>query len=91
MTEFRRRQWWFAAGAVAVALVLLIVSGFQGLAWLGLSMAVWGAVHFLFIRSSFEGSVVSEAYGEPGEELWEFRSFFFMVLGPLVALAAILL
>lgn len=90
MTEFRRRQWWFAGCAVVIALLLLIVSGFQGLAWLGLSMAVWGAVDFLFIRSSFEGRMVSEAYGEPGEELWEFRSFFFMVLGPLIGLAAIL-
>jgi hypothetical protein len=90
MADLETRKLWFAGISVWVAGILLIVSGFRSLAWVGLLVSVSGAVDYLFIRSSIEGYIASEVYGEGGESLWDFRSFFLMVGGPLLTLYAVL-
>ena len=81
-----KRKFLFAASFVAASGLFYCLSGFDSLGLLGIAMAVGGAIDFLFIRSSIEGSVASEVYGEPGEDLWEFRSFMLMAGGPIVAM-----
>ena len=90
MADTQRRQIWCAAIAIMVALVLFFCSGFKDIAWIGLVLAIAGALDFVFARWTVEGWIASEVYGDAGEELWHFRSFVMMVGGPLLILYSIL-
>ena len=85
-----KREYWFAAVPLAICLVLLALSGFHEYAWIGLVVCASGAVDFLMTKSSVNGMIASDVYGDAGESLWEFRSFMLMVGGPFVSLYAAL-
>ena len=88
--DSHKREIWFAVAALVVALVLLVCTGFSGYGFLGLTITIGGIFDFFFTHYSVEGYVANEVYGEPGEELWRFRSFILMVGGPFVSLFGIL-
>ena len=88
--EFNKRHMWFAIVALLAAIGLFLVSGFDGLAALGLGLTVVGLIDFLFGQWTLDGYITSEVYGEPGEELWQFRSFVMMVGGPLLILYSVI-
>ena len=88
--KFHIRKRWFAGFVLVAGFVLLLFSGFSGLAILGMLMCVTGFIDFLVSEATVEGRIASEVYGDPGEELWELRSFVMLVGGPLLILFAIL-
>ena len=88
--SFRKRKRWFAAVAFFAGIVLLLASGFKEVAVLGMGVTIVGVFDFLFAEWSLDGKIASEVYGDPGEELWQFRSFALMMGGPFVILYSIL-
>jgi len=87
---FEKRKRRFAFVTLLVAIVLFLFSGFEDLAKIGMGLTVVGLVDFLFSNWHWQGRIASEVYGEPGEELWQFRSFFLMVGGPMLILYSII-
>lgn len=85
-----KRKYLFASVAILVSAALMLIAGVSELSGAGLVMSIIGAIDFLFLRKTLNGFIISEAYGEAGESLWEFRSFVLMVGGPLLILTAII-
>ena len=87
--DFHVRKRWFAGIALAVGVVIFLFSGFTELAILGIALTGIGFADFLFAEYTHDGQIASDVYGDPGEELWEFRSFILMVGGPMLILYSI--
>ena len=89
-SKFHNRKRWFAGIVLAAGIVLFLFSGFSGLAIVGILICVTGFIDFLVSGLTLEGRIASEVYGDPGEELWELRSYVMLVGGPLLILFSIL-